>query len=121
MTPLINPATQQQRNYNFAHSSTPTTVEQSIGVAKQRFHCLRFSLSIQPQEACKVIIVCLMLHNHARRLNLPAPGDLSDSSSSSEEESDGEDDNAVGGQTMTGRMRTAAGKTRRDKIIVNNF
>ena len=117
MTPLLNPATRQPRNYNFAHSSTRTTVERSIGVAKQRFHCLRCGLRLQPPKACKVIIVCMMLHNHARRLNLPAPADdSSDSSSSSDDESDGGGSggrgggNAVGGQAMTDRARTAAGK-----------
>ena len=48
-----------------------------------------------------------------RRLNLPAPDDSSDSPSRSEEESDGEDGNAVGGQAMTERTRTAAGNSSR--------
>ena len=72
------PTTGPQRRYNFAHSSTRTTVQRSIGMAKQRWHCLRCSLRLQPQKACKVILVCFMLHNCARNLKLPPPSHDSD-------------------------------------------
>ena len=42
---------------------------------------------MSPQEACQIIVVCLMLHNRARLLALPAP-DLDD------DDSDDSDDDA---------------------------
>lgn len=63
MTPILNPATQSKRNYNFAHSSTRTTIERCIRVAKRRWHCLRCGLRLEPPRACQVITVCLWLHN----------------------------------------------------------
>ena len=73
MTPVQRPTTRPQRRCNFAHSSTRTTVQRSIGVAKQRWHCLRCGLRLQPQKACKVILVCFMLHNCTRHLKFPPP------------------------------------------------
>ena len=35
MTPVVNPVTRKQSAYNNAHRCTRTTVERSIGVAKQ--------------------------------------------------------------------------------------
>ena len=58
MTPVANPTTRQERRYNFAQSSTRTTVERCIGVAKQRWNCLRCGLRLEPAKACRVIIVC---------------------------------------------------------------
>ena len=69
-----------------------------------RFLCLRCGLHLQPAKACNVIIVSLMLHNHARRMNFPVPEDPSDSSSSVD---DDEDDNC---DDMNERARAAAGK-----------
>ncbi|XP_041361019.1 putative nuclease HARBI1 [Gigantopelta aegis] len=119
MTPIMNPTTRKQTNFNFAHSSTRTTVERSIGVAKQRFHCLRCGLRLQPPKACKVSIVCFMLHNHARRQKLPPPDDATNPSSISEDGDDGDD--CTTQQTISERTRTAAGKTVRDRIINECF
>lgn len=60
MTPILNPATQSEKNYNFAHSSTRTTIERYIGVAKRRWHCLRCGLRMEPARACQVI--CFLIH-----------------------------------------------------------
>ena len=71
MTPYNNPLNSKERQYNFAHSSTRSTVEWCIGVAKQRWHCLRCGLRLETSKAWKVIFVCFMLHNRARRQNIP--------------------------------------------------
>ena len=122
MTPLPRVTTPKQRQYNFAHSSTRTTAERCIGVIKQRWRCLRQGLRIQPPKACKTILVCMMLHNHARRLNIPAPpSDSSDSSSDEGEDAGNSDDDCADHPTMTERARTCAGKTVRDRIIDECF
>ena len=92
MTPVQRPTTRPQTRYNFAHSSTRTTVQRSISVAKQRWPCLRYGLRLQPQKACKVILVCFMPHDCARYLKLPPPAHDSDNSWEDDDASDEEND-----------------------------
>ena len=74
-----------------------------------------YGLGLQPAKACKVIIDCLMLHNHARRMNVPMPEDPSDYSSSEDE-----DDDDGNYDEMNERARAAAGKTVRSRIYIKN-
>ena len=123
MTPIRNPATRRERRFNAAHRTTRSTVERAIGVAKQRWRCLRHGLRIGPEKSCKIIIVCFMLHNYARRLKLPIPpqdsSDDSESSSSEEDSSDDDDDDQP--QLQTERARVAAGRATRDRIVNTCF
>ena len=91
MTPVQRPTTRPQRRYNCAHSSTRSTVQRSIGVAKQRWHYLHCGLRPQPQKEYKVILVCFMLHNCARHLKLPPPPH--DSDNNWEEDDTGDEEN----------------------------
>lgn len=84
LIPFANPSTPAERSFNFHQSSTRCAVQRAIGVLKRRWHCLR-RLRLNPPKACKVIMVCVMLHNQARYMNLEVPSD-------SESEDDGEDD-----------------------------
>ena len=93
MTPVQRPTTWLQRRYNFAHSSTRTTVQRSIGVAKLRWHCLHCGLHLQPQKACKVILVCFMLHNCARYIYLKLPPPAHDSDNNWEDDDAGDEEN----------------------------
>ena len=121
-TPLPNPTTRQQRSYNFHHSSARTAVERAIGVLKRRWHSLR-RLRLSPAKACKVIAVCVMLHNRARVLKLEVP---SDSESDSDPDSPSEDTDGEAEQPRSAnnpiseRARVAAGKAARERVI-NQF
>ncbi|KAL8569880.1 hypothetical protein ACOMHN_038572 [Nucella lapillus] len=70
-------------------------------------------------------MVCLMLHNRARRLNIPqAPSDSSDSdsdSSSFDSSPGNSDDDTEDHQTITERVRLASGKTARNRIVDRCF
>lgn len=77
MTPVANPVRQEETDYNYHHSAARTAVERAIGVLKRRWHCLR-RLCLQPAKACKVIVVCVLLHNKACMLNLDPPFDSED-------------------------------------------
>ena len=118
MTPLSNPTTRKEKNCNFSQSSTRTTVERSIGIAKRRWHCLR-RLRVEPTKACRITTVCLMLHNRARFLNLEDPD--SDSASDDSDSDDSDSDDFNGGQQVTERARVASGKAVRDQLINNYF
>lgn len=121
MTPLLNPRTPAERRYNFAHSSTRATIERGIGVAKQRWRCLRNGLRLQPKKASRVINVCFMLHNRARLLKLPPPPDSdSDEDDDSEDDSNDEEEDE-NHQNLSEAARTAAGKRVRERIIRDNF
>ena len=43
--------------------------------------CLRVGISFQPEKVYRIIMVCLMLANRARALNLPPPPDPASDSS----------------------------------------
>lgn len=105
MTPIRNPESPDEERYNYVHSATRCTVERSIGVAKQRWRCLRVGVIFEPQKVCKIIMVCLMLANRARALSLPPPPPPDpDTDSDEEDEQPGDpevghedDDDDVGG------------------------
>ena len=99
VTPLLRPATAADRRFNFAHCSTRCTVEGSIGVAKQRWRCLRNGLRLAPRKAWRVIMVCCMLHNRARLQSLPdppPPPPPEDARLNNNEEDDDDDDDEAG-------------------------
>ena len=56
LTPFRNPETRSERAFNYAHCSTRSTIERTIGVAKQRWQCLRYMLRLHPAKACRVIM-----------------------------------------------------------------
>lgn len=64
LTPFLNPATNGQRAYNHAHCKTRVAIEQTNGILKMRFPCLR-DLRVHPEFAIKVTVVCAILHNIA--------------------------------------------------------
>ena len=71
MTPYLNPATAQERNYNRSHKSTRSSVEKSIGQLKRRFPLLLYTMRADPETACLHIAAACVLHNIAKMLNEP--------------------------------------------------
>eukprot|EP00745_Piridium_sociabile_P006830 TRINITY_DN14383_c0_g1_i11.p1 TRINITY_DN14383_c0_g1~~TRINITY_DN14383_c0_g1_i11.p1 ORF type:complete len:164 (+),score=35.17 TRINITY_DN14383_c0_g1_i11:925-1416(+) len=110
LTPVLHPTTREEIHYNFAHSSTRSTIERCIGVAKQRWQCLRIGLRVAPEKACKIIAVCLMLHNRARLLNIPEVPDVPDDQDVPDNDPDSDDG-------LAERARVAAGQAARRRII----
>lgn len=115
-TPLLDPTTPKERNFNARHMSARSTVERSIGVLKKRWHSLR-RLRLEPAKACQVISVCVMLHNQAPALKLDVPSDSEsdsscDSSSDSECESDSNNYHPANYQ-QSELVRASAGKAAR--------
>ncbi|KAJ1096255.1 hypothetical protein NDU88_001398 [Pleurodeles waltl] len=58
LTPVRNPKTDAERNYNEAHGRTRRVIEHTIGLLKARFSCLHLSgsggfLCYVPDKACK--------------------------------------------------------------------
>uniref|UniRef100_A0A3B3SB28 Putative nuclease HARBI1 n=1 Tax=Paramormyrops kingsleyae TaxID=1676925 RepID=A0A3B3SB28_9TELE len=74
MTPIPNPATVQEQNYNRAHVQTRSTVECVICLLKCRWLCLssiRGTLQYQPEKVCHIIMARCVLHNLAIRQGIP--------------------------------------------------
>ena len=112
LTPVCNPITDPQKNYNSAHTKTRVVVERSFGVLKMRFRCLDSTagkLMFRPERACRVIIACFVLHNMARRKNFY--GETLPSLPSSPEEED----------TTQGEPTSGAGQEIRANLILNTF
>lgn len=120
LTPLLQPQTHKEQNYNNRHSQARCVVERSIGMAKRRWHCLR-RLRVDPIQACKIITVCFMLCNRARRLALP---DMDWDAEEPEEEQgpDVGDAQPIPAQMqLTERVRVEIGKRTRARLIETFF
>uniref|UniRef100_A0A3B4VHQ6 DDE Tnp4 domain-containing protein n=1 Tax=Seriola dumerili TaxID=41447 RepID=A0A3B4VHQ6_SERDU len=68
ITPLANPATEQERRFNSAHTRTRVTVECCFGLLKGRWLCLGpagRTLLYTPEKVCDIILACSVLHNIA--------------------------------------------------------
>ena len=71
MVPFLNPINDAQRRFNQSHKSTHSIIERTIGMWKRRFPCVQQCIRMTPERACKVIAATAVLHNMARRRNLP--------------------------------------------------
>ena len=107
LTPVANPRTQAERNYNFAHSSTRMVIERVNGILKRRFPCLSFPLRFSSRKCCIVIVACTVLHNIARVHN------------------DFDDENNAAVNNLNNAVNiingNAQGFGKRQAIITNNF
>jgi len=79
LTPVINPATQQERNYNRAHKRTRQLIERTFGIWKGRFLCLLKGLFFRDLDtAVAAICATAVLHNLRREedaIDEPLPQD----------------------------------------------
>ncbi|XP_063404190.1 putative nuclease HARBI1 [Mytilus trossulus] len=75
LTPYLYPQTRQEIRFNRSHKVTRCAVERTIGQWKRRFHCLYSEIRLSPATTCKVIISCGVLHNIAKKNNIPLNGD----------------------------------------------
>lgn len=74
MTPIANPRTAQEQQYNRAHALSRTVVERAIGLLKGRWLCLSSAggtLQYKPDKVCHIILACSVLHNVAIRKGVP--------------------------------------------------
>ena len=75
ITPYPNPAPGPQTTLNRPHSRTRVKIENTFGILKSRFQCLR-GLRVCPERACDIIVACAVLHNIATlRKEMPPPFD----------------------------------------------
>lgn len=64
-TPLLNPQTEAEQQYNRCHIRTRNCVERCFGLWKQRFRCLLRGMFCDIETARKTIVACAVLHNIA--------------------------------------------------------
>ncbi|XP_057689511.1 putative nuclease HARBI1 [Corythoichthys intestinalis] len=83
MTPFADPQSKAQRTFNHAHSVTRVRMENTFGILKARFSCLK-GLRVKPARACQTIAACVVLHNIATirkervPVHNPLPPDVTD-------------------------------------------
>ena len=68
ITPLAHPNTDQERNFNSAHTRTRATLERCIGLLKGRWMSIGSAggtLLYSPEKTCNIILACGVLHNIA--------------------------------------------------------
>ncbi|XP_063931798.1 putative nuclease HARBI1 [Zophobas morio] len=65
MTPLLNPTTPAERNYNAAHKATRNCIERCFGNWKRRFACLSLGLRTKLENTLTILVATAVLHNIA--------------------------------------------------------
>jgi hypothetical protein len=65
MTPVLNPTTQPEVNYNTSHKSTRNCIERCFGAWKRRFPCLSLGLRTKLENTLTIIVATAVLHNIA--------------------------------------------------------
>lgn len=110
LTPILRPQNHAEEHYNSAHRRTRQIIERAFGVTKQRFRCMHRTggeMTYAPVKCCKIIVVCMILHNMCMDANLPL----------NEDDSDGDDDDdehdMIGDIVMGDHDNEAAGRNRR--------
>lgn len=74
VTPLANPATEQEHRFNNEHIRTRAMVECCIGLLKGRWLCLGSAggtLLYMPEKVYDIILACGILHNIAQDNRMP--------------------------------------------------
>ncbi|KAL0858513.1 hypothetical protein ABMA27_012375 [Loxostege sticticalis] len=70
LTPLLNPESENEMNYNRAHIKTRNTIERCFGVWKRRFPVLALKIRLCLETTQAVVIATSVLHNICKRMNL---------------------------------------------------
>lgn len=63
LTPIANPATDEEISYNMIHARTRGIVERTFGVWKRRFPCLSRGLQTKLLTSTTIVVACAVLHN----------------------------------------------------------
>ena len=121
----------KHQSYIFVQSCDVLNIfyRRSIGVVKRRFHCLHDELRMTPEKACKVIYVCMYLHNLAvdfndaiyKPLKIYEEGnyDYEDEDDDTDGDDDDDDDDRPENYVVTNTERASAlaGKVARQRVI----
>ena len=70
MTPFPTPNTPSLMRYNNAHRRIRCAIERLNGALKRPFACLNYQW-VEPQQACSIILACIVLHNIATQRRVP--------------------------------------------------
>ncbi|KAL5236987.1 hypothetical protein ACI65C_004397 [Semiaphis heraclei] len=69
-TPLRNPITNSEKNYNKAQIKTRNIIERVFGVWKRKFPCLRRGLANSTLTSVSITVACAVLYNISLKLRL---------------------------------------------------
>ena len=75
LTPLNNPSSAAERDYNAAQIAARNCIERTIGMLKRRFPALKYGLRLKLSNTLPVIVATVILHNIAVTLGEDEPDD----------------------------------------------
>jgi len=116
ITPLLDPTTQKEKNFNRSLKKTRFIVENAIGLWKSVFRCIDKTggyLLYSPRKVCNIVLATAVLHNIRRNLKLPE-----DETFTAAEEDDSENDIDP---NLEENAITLEGHRVRNKIIQTHF
>ena len=67
LTPLSNPQTAAEQNYNFCHIQVRNCIERAFGVLKKRWPVLAEPVRQELSNGLATVMACFVLHNFLRR------------------------------------------------------
>lgn len=70
-------------------------MECGIGQLKRRFGVLHGEIALKPEKVCKVVLVCAVLHNICKQLNIQMP--LQDDADDDNDDDNHQQDNVING------------------------
>ena len=73
MTPLLNPQTQAEKNFNYSHIKTRGVIERVFGVWKRRFPCIQEGLRTKLDTTLTIIVAVAVLYNFGKRVGDELP------------------------------------------------
>lgn len=63
LTPISNPKSKPERDFNFTHAQQRNVIERAFGVLKKRFACLAAPMRQDMKNVLPTVIACFVLHN----------------------------------------------------------
>ena len=77
MTPITQPETSAERNFNKVHRKTHCLIKRAFGVLKSRWRILGYtggSMCYSPTKAAKITITCCVFYSICRKNGTPILG-----------------------------------------------
>lgn len=112
LVPYLNPKTDAQKRFNYAHSKGRTKIEHAFGQLKRRFRICYSTCELDTEAVPDALLSCFLLHNIATKMRLPEINeDIDDEQPPNQDFDNIEEENLISrNRSEAGRKREAVGR-----------